>query len=800
MTKDKLPTQASVVVIGGGIMGCSTLYHLAKMGVSDAILLERNQLTSGTTWHSAAQVRALRHSRNLTRMIQYSVDLYSQLEAETGQSVGWIQQGSLSIATNPDRLTHVKRQESLAHAYGIEAWSISAGEAKERWPLMNADDVLGAVWSPDDGRISPSDVCAALIKAAKKAGARLFEHTGVTGILTEGGRIRGVETTRGTIACDAIAVCTGLWSRELGAMAGADVPVLACEHFYLLTKPIDGITGNMPTLSDHDSHLYIRDDSGGLLVGCFEPVGKPIAPGTLDENFAFGLLPEDWDHFEPMMVNALHRLPPLEKAEVKMLLNGPESFTPDGTFMLGETAETRGLFLGCGMNSVGIASGGGAGMNLAHCIVHGHPAYDLTEADAKRFAPVFNSVDHLMARAPEILGTHYDIAYPGKQLKTARDLRRLPLDAAYRKAGAHMGQFFGWERPLYFGKTAEPVLRFDRPDWFDQVGEEVMAAHQSAAVFDASAFGKIDVKGPDAEAFLLKTCAGYMARPPGSVIYTAMLNDRGTFESDITAQRIAEDHYRLFVGTNAIKRDLAWLCHHAEGFAVELTDSTEDYAVLALMGPEATRIARETGAEAITELGYFKVGPAWLAGHHIRAARMSYVGEAGWEITCKAENADPIYDALVAAGARPAGLFAQTSMRIEKGFCAMGHELDSDTSPIEAGLDFATRASGGFIGAEALATRRANGAELKTLSLVLDDVAANPLGHEPIYHNGTIIGQTTSCSFGYRVGRPVALGVVNTMVAAGTRVEVDIARRLVEATVSHGAVVDPSGSRMKTIG
>ena len=404
-----LPEQASVVVIGGGVMGSSTLYHLAKMGVTDAILVERNKLTSGTTWHSAAQVRALRHSRNLTRMIQYSVDLYSQLEEETGQSVGWIQKGSLSIATTPDRLIHIRRQEALAHAYGINATSISAGEALERWPLMHGDDVLGAVWSPADGRVSPSDVCAALVRGARNRGAALFEDTGVTGILTENGRVRGVETSRGTVSCDAVAICAGLWSRDVAALAQAEAPLLACEHFYLLTKPIDGIVGNMPTLSDHDGHLYIRDDSGGLLVGCFEPGGKPIAPGVLDETFAFGLLDEDWDHFEPMMMNALHRLPALQTAEVRMLLNGPESFTPDGTFMLGETAETRGLFLGCGMNSVGVAAGGGAGMNLAHTIVHGHTAYDLGEADAKRFAPVFNSVEHLVARAPEILGTHYEI-------------------------------------------------------------------------------------------------------------------------------------------------------------------------------------------------------------------------------------------------------------------------------------------------------------------------------------------------------------------------------------------------------
>ncbi len=796
-----LPSHASVVVIGGGIMGCSTLYHLAKMGVGDAILLERNKLTSGTTWHSAAQVRALRHSQNQTRMIQYSVDLYSQLEQETGQNVGWIQKGSLSIATTPDRLIHVKRQEALAHAWGIDARSVSAAEAKERWPLMNAEDVLGAVWSPDDGRVSPSDVCAALVKGAKTLGARIFEDTGVTGILTERGKIVGVETTQGTVMCDAIALCAGLWSREIAEMADSEAPVQACEHFYLLTKPIDGITGNMPTLSDHDNHLYIRDDSGGLLVGCFEPMGKAIPPGILDENFEFGLLAEDWDHFEPMMMNALHRLPALETAEVKMLLNGPESFTPDGTFMLGEAAETKGLFYGCGMNSVGIASGGGAGMNLAHCIVHGHTAYDLGETDAKRFAPVFNRVEHLMARAPEILGTHYEIAYPGRQLRTARDLKRLPLDAEYRAADAFMGQTFGWERPLYFGKTADTTMTFGKPAWFDNVRREVMAAHEAAAIFDASPFGKIEVTGPDAEAFLQKTCAGNMAKAPGSVVYTAVLNGRGTYESDITGQRISQDHYRLFVGTNAIKRDLAWFRRHSEGYDVTLSDSTQDYAVLGLMGPEAARIATETGAPELNDIGYFKVGTAHIAGHHVRAMRMSYVGEAGWEITCKSENVRSIYAALVAAGATPAGLYAQSAMRIEKGFCAMGHELDGDATPVEAGMAALTSMKKDFIGRDALQTRIENGPQSRLVTLILEDENAVPLGHEPIYFEGKAIGHTTSAAFGYRIGKPVALGYVHLPDPVrnpdGIEVELDIARTMFKGRLQVGPAFDASGARMR---
>ena len=793
---ESLPAHAPVVVIGGGIMGCSTLYHLAKMGVSDAILLERNRLTSGTTWHSAAQVRALRHSRNLTRMIQYSVKLYAQLEAETGQNVGWIQKGSLSIATTPNRLVHIRRQAALANAYGIEAHEIGPGEAKERWPPMNADDVLGAVWSPEDGRVSPSDVCAALGKAARGLGAQFFENTGVTGILTENGCVRGVETGQGAVMCDAIALCAGLWSREVGAMAGASVPLLACEHFYLLTRPVEGIAGNLPTLSDHDRHLYIRDDSGGLLIGCFEPMGKPIPPGMLDETFEFGLLSEDWDHFEPMMENALHRLPALENAEVRMLLNGPESFTPDGMFMLGETAETWGLFLGCGMNSVGIACGGGAGMNLAHAIVHGHTAYDLSEAEANRFAPQFDSVEHLMARVPEVLGRHYEIAFPGIQPATARDLRRLPLDAENRAARAHIGQFYGWERPLWFGSPEDPKPTFGTSDWFETVRREVMAAHRKAAVFDGSPFGKIEITGPDAAAFLQQVCANDMDRPPGSAIYTPMLNERGTYESDITAHRLAEDRYRLFTGAGTIRKDLAWLRRHAEGFDVTVADVTERYAVLGLMGPDSARIAAEFGAAGLNELGYFRNGGAQIAGRPVRAARLSYVGEAGWEMTCRAGDATAVYAAFTGAGAVPAGLYAQTSMRIEKGFAAMGHELDSDVSPAEAGLDNFCSRKKSYIGADAAARHRDT--RRRTLATVLfDDTNAVPLGHEPVYADGRIVGHTTSAAFGFRIGRPVALGHVRVDGIEGRQAEVDIAGVRYAARMQFDPAFDPAGERMK---
>jgi len=797
MGQDQVPAQASVVVIGGGVMGCSTLYHLAKAGVSDAVLLERNKLTSGTTWHSAAQVRALRSTRNLTDLVRYSISLYSRLEEETGQRVGWINKGSLSIATNEDRMIHVRRQAALAGLFGMRADTITAGEAAERWPLMNADDVVGAVWSPDDGRVSPSDLCAALVKGARASGARIFEDTGVTGILTEGGRVTGVKTSRGTIRCDAVALCTGLWSREAAAMAGAEVPVWPCEHFYLLTRPVPGAEGNLPTLSDHDGHLYIRDDSGGLLVGCFEPLGKPIDPARIGADFAFQLLPEDWDHFEPMMHNALHRLPCLEHAEVKMLLNGPESFTPDSSFLLGETAETRGLFLGCGMNSVGVATGGGAGMALAHAIQHGAPPADLHEADPKRFDASVNSAAALAARVPEVLGKHYEIAYPGRQWTTARGLRKLPLHDEWVAHGAHFGQVFGIERPLYFNKTEEPVLTFGRPDWFDQVGAEVAAAHDAAGITEISSFGKIDVSGPGALSSLEAICSNRIDRPVGAACYTLMLNHAGGIESDLTVFRLAEDRFRLMVGTAALKRDLAHIRNHVPADAdVRIADVSGDFAVLGLNGPDSAAIAATLGAGWLNDIGYFRHAEGLIGDVAVRAARLSYIGEAGWELTCAAGDARRLFAALAGTGAVPVGALAQTSMRIEKGFLAYGHDLDTDVTPAMAGLEFALAGDKDFIGKAALTAGDAPASRL--VSLLFDDGGAVPLGNEPVLAGGRIIGKTTSAGFGYRVGRPVAIALIGSADIEDSGVaSVDIGGDMAACRISCAPLFDPAGSRMR---
>ena len=794
-----LPLHAEAVVIGGGAMGCSALYHLAKSGVADCVLLERNQLTSGTTWHSAARVRQLRSTRNMTRMVQYSARLYSELEAETGQITGWYQTGSVSIATNPDRLTHIRRQAALARAFGLQVEEIDASEVQRFWPMANCDDVIGAVYSPDDGRVNPSDFCQALVKGARASGARIYENTAVTGFVKSGDRIAGVETSNGTIQADTVIVCGGLWSREIAGLGGVEAPLVLCEHFYLLTKAIDGIDAHLPTLSDHDSHLYIRDEVGGLLVGCFEPRGKPIDPATLGENFVFGLLNEDWDHFEPMMQHALHRIPALETAEVRMLLNGPESFTPDGAFLLGESAETSGLWLCCGMNSVGIATGGGAGWALAQWINEGTAPFDLHEVDPRRFPAVHNRLDTLMERASEVLGHHYAISYPGHQWSTARDLRKTPLHDVWVEEKAHFGQFFGWERPLYFNSDGEPELTYGKPEWFDQVGREVDAANTRAAIFDLSTFGKIRVRGADAERFLNRVCANDMTRAPGRAIYTSMLNSNGGFESDLTALRLAQDDYLLYVGSTAPKRDMAWLRRHLGDENVTLNDETESMAVLGLMGPGAVSIAAELRGKALLDLGYFRHCETELAGIRVRAARLSYVGEAGWELTCDANDAKALYKALKGAGAEPAGLYAQSSMRIEKRFLAMGHDLDGDVTPIEAGLDSVIKKDTEFIGSDAAAARRREGPRTRLVTILLDDASAITLGDEPVYVDGEFAGQATSASFGYRVQRPVILASLSTEACPnpeGARVEVDVAGERFAGSASLKPAFDAKGARM----
>ncbi|MGI9297345.1 MAG: GcvT family protein [Gammaproteobacteria bacterium] len=786
-----LPARVSVVVIGGGVTGCSVLYHLSRLG-ADAVLLEKNTLSAGTTWHSAAQVRALRNTARMTEIVRYSRELYSRLEAETGQSAGWRNVGSLSVARTPGRLTHIRRQVAAAKSCGVRAEEIPPAEAKERWPLLNTDDIIGAVWSPDDGRAGPTDVCASLAKGAKNAGAKVYENIGVAEILTKNGKVAGVRAANGeTIRCDAVAVCCGLWSPEMAKTAGAAAQLWPCEHFYLLTKPFAGAAECAAVLADQDSYLYLREESGGLLVGCFEPHARAADPSRF-ANFAFQLLPEDWEHFEPMMQNALHRVPALADAEIKTLVNGPESFTPDGAFLLGETAETPGLFLGCGMNSVGVACGGGTGRALAEMICGAPPSIPLPEADPRRFPRCWNSAAALAERAPETLGRAYEIACPGRTPRTVRNLRLPPLHEIWQKHNAHFGQTAGWERPLYFGKTGEPEATFARPSWFFQTAEEVRRAG-AAAIFDLSFLGVISVHGADAESFLNRVCTNQMARPSGRIIYTLMLNEHGGIESDLTALRFGDEHYRLYTGAADVGRDLSHLRRLLrEEERVQITDESGARARIGLFGEKARDIS---AVSELRGLRYFHHAETEIAGRPAHAARLSYIGEFGWEISCAPADAKTICAVLEESGATPAGLYAQDAMRIEKRFAAYHRELDSGVYPADAGMEFALDWDTPFVGRDAARSFQSG---KKLVSIVLEDGQAFPCGEEPVYDGGRVCGRTTSAAFGHRVQKPVALAFLRRDSLSAKTVSVDVGGERFAGNIIDGAAFDPSGARMKS--
>ncbi len=759
-----LPKHARTVIIGGGVIGCSVAYHLAREGRKDIVVLERSKLTSGTTWHAAGLVRRLRPSATLTRLINYSIDLYGELERETGQATGWTQTGSLTLATNQDRLTNIKRQVSLGRAFGLEAHVVDAARAKELWPLIEVDDVIGAVWSPADGRVNPSDVALALSKGARARGVRFFEDTAVTGLQQKGGRISGVEVGDHLITADEVVIACGLWSREVAAMAGAHMPLYACEHFYILTKPLPEVQAlgpgtHLPTLNDQDAFLYARDDVEGLLVGSFEPHAKGLPLDRLPADFSFDLLDEDWDHFMPMMENALRRIPALEKAEVRMLLNGPESFTLDSQFMIGESPDVPGLFLLGGMNSTGIALAGGAGKAMADWIIAGEPTVDLNEVDIRRFGPEMNVLGALEARIPEVLGRHYDNPYPGRAMTTARGQRRSPIHAGLVQAGAQFESRGGWERAVHFGgEAAHLPLTFGIPKWREQVGREVAACRTGAAILDQSAFGKIMVQGPDACAFLNRLCAAEMDIATGRIAYSQILNRRGGIESDVTVQRHGPDMYLMITGAGEVVRDLQRMRDLRPEFRVEITDVTSGYAIIGLAGARTREVLQATTNTPVPDLKRFHFAPVEVGLTRGWAGRLSFTGEDGYELYLPSDMAMSAHEALVAAGATHAGLYASGTLRIESGYRAFGHELTPGVTPTEAGLQQFCAMGSGFVGEEAI--RQAGTPERMIVSILFDDPNAIPIHDEPIYYEDNVVGQITSAAWSDRLGCTVALAML----------------------------------------
>lgn len=760
-----LPEHARTVVIGGGAIGCSVAYHLAREGRSDIVVLERSKLTSGTTWHAAGLVRRLRPSATLTKLINYSIDLYGELEGETGQQTGFVQTGSLSIATNPDRLTNLKRQVSLGRAFGLEAEVVDAARTAELWPLLRTDDVIGAVWSPADGRANPSDIALALSKGAKARGVRFFEDTRVTGLRKSGGRISGVEVGEHVIEADEVVIACGLWSREVAAMAGADMPLYACEHFYMLTKPLPEISGHLPTLNDQDGFLYARDDVGGLLVGSFEPHAKGLPLENLPADFSFDLLGEDWDHFAPMMENALSRIPALETAEVRMLLNGPESFTADSQFMLGESPDVSGLFMIGGMNSTGIALAGGAGRAMAEWIIAGVPTMDLNEADIRRFGREANVLGALAARIPEVLGKHYELAFPGRVMDTARGQRRSPVHYGLKESGAVFTARNGWERAMYFSPDGpRGPLTFGPPPWRGLEAEEQTAARDGAALLDQSAFGKLRVMGPGAADFLNRICAAEMDIAPGRIAYSQVLNDKGGIEADVTVQRHGAEDFLMITGAGEVTRILMRLRRLKPG-GVEIADETAAWAIIGLAGPGAADVLTAVGGDP--DMPRLGLKPTEIGLARGFAGRLSFTGQPGFELYIPSDMAMAAWEALI-PHAKPIGMFATGGLRIEAGFRAWSHEMGPGITPQEAGTE-RFLAKGDFIG-----KARAMTGDRRVASILFDDLSAVPLHDEPIWRGEQVVGQITSAGWSARLGRAVALALMTAPPKPGEAIDVEV--------------------------
>ena len=637
------PNETSVVIIGGGIVGCSLAYHLTKIGWRDVVLLERRKLTCGTTWHAAGLVGQLRATSNLTRLAQYTTDLYTGLEAETGQATGFKQNGSLSVAADAERFEELKRGASMARTFGLEVEVITPAEAKDFYPLLNVDDLVGAVFLPKDGQTNPTDTTQALAKGARAGGAQIIEDCKVTGVTVRDGRAVGVTTDQGELKAEFVVNCGGMWGREIGRMAGVSVPLQACEHFYIVTEELEGVPADLPVLRDPGGCAYFKEDAGKLLLGAFEPNAKPWALDGLPEDFEFDQLPEDFEHFEPILEHAMHRVPLLEQAGIRTFFNGPESFTPDTRYLLGEAPEVRNFYLACGFNSIGIQSAGGAGKVMAGWIAEGHPPMDLWDVDVRRLYSFQANRAYLAERATESLGKLYAMHWPFLQPETARNIRLSPLHERLKAHGACFGEVAGWERANWFATDGmEPVYEYSygRQNWFGCAAEEHRAVRETVGLFDQSSFGKFLVQGPDSEALLQRICANDVAVPVGKVVYTQWLNERGGIEADLTVTRLAEEAFMVVTGAAVTRRDLLWLQRHLEADTrAVVTDVTSGYAVLGVMGPRSRELLAGLSQDDLSHEAFpfgtsreIELGPAI-----VRATRISYVGELGWELYVPSE-------------------------------------------------------------------------------------------------------------------------------------------------------------------
>jgi glycine cleavage system T protein len=816
---DTVPEKAQVVIVGGGAVGCSVAYHLAKQGWKDTILLERRQLTCGTTWHAAGLVGQLRATQNMTRIAQYTAELFAGLEEETGQATGLKQNGSISVATDLERFEELKRGASMARVFGLDVEEVTPEWMADKYPILNIDDVVGGVHLPVDGQCNPIDVTQAMAKGARMNGATIMENTCVRSATVENGRIKSVTTDKGTIECEYLVIAGGLWSRDFAKQIGVNIPLHGAEHFYIVTEPIEGLPRELPVLREPSACFYCKEDAGKLLVGAFEPVAKPWGGDGIPEDFAFDELPEDFDHFEPMLESAMHRMPILESAGIQTFFNGPESFTPDNRYYLGEAPEVDGVFVATGFNSTGIQSSGGAGKMLAEWIRDGHPPADLWDVDARRILDFQSNMKYLHDRTTESLGLLYAMHWPFLQPTTARGIRRTPLYDRLKAANACFGEAGGWERPNWFapeGVTPEYEYSYGKQNWFEYSGNEHRAVRENVGLLDISTFSKFMLQGRDAEKVINQVSANNMSVEPGKMVYTQWLNEQGGITSDLTVTRTAEDAYMVMTAFSSHTRDFHWLKDQIEStdHAV-LTDVTAAFAGINVQGPNSRALLQKVtpedlsndafpfGASRMIEVGYATV----------RASRISYVGELGWELWVPSEMALHVYEVLCEAGEEfgltNVGMHAMNSLRLEKGYRHWGHDIADEDTPIEAGLAFAVKYDkpGGFIGRDALLKQKESGVVSKRLvQFLVSDPEIMVYHNEPIVRDGEICGYVTGGQYGHTLGGSVALGYVNNPIENGGvnadyvnsgTYEIEVACQRYAATASLRPMYDPKNERIK---
>jgi glycine cleavage system T protein len=800
-----IPERARAVVVGGGVIGCSVLYHLAKLGWTDSVLVEQYQLTHGSTWHSAGLVGQLRSSLSLTKLMQYSVGLYAELEELTGNDPGWHQLGGLRLASSDARLQEIRRQASWAKTFGLPMEIVSPQEAQTLFPPMSTDGVVAAAYIPDDGYLDPSQLTFSLADAARRLGAQIEVRTSVTGIETKDGRVVAVETDKGRIECEVVVDAAGMYAPEIARFVGVDLPIIPYGHQYLITEPFAPALEPLPTLRDPDNLVYFRTEVGGLVMGGYERKPAPWALDGIPDGFEAQLLPEEWDRMEELFTNAIARVPAMETAEVKKFFNGPEAFTPDADFLLGET-DVPGFWVAAGGCAHGLAGAGGIGKVMGEWIVDGLPEWDVWPLDVRRFGRQYRSQEYTLARSYEALSQYYDIKYPGEEKQAGRPLRVSPAYARHRDLGASFGEKGGWERVNWYESNAAAGDESLRPrgwageNWSPAIGVEARAAREAVALFDQSSFSKLEVIGPGALALLERLCANRIDRAVGTLVYTQLLNARGGIEADLSVLRRGEDRFMLVTGTAFGNHDRAWIEKHApRDGSVYVNDVTSAYACLCLWGPRARDVLQPL-TRTLLDFPYMSARELAVGSTPVIASRVTYVGELGWELYCPTEYGTRLWDTLVAAGDAhglvPSGYRAIDALRLEKGYRAWGSDLSSETTPYEAGVGFAVKpAKGEFIGRDALDPEPAQ----RLVCLVLDDPRSIALGSEPVRtSDGELVGRITSGGYGYAVDASIAFAYVPTAYAEpGMSFQVDIFGSWVPAEVRAEPLIDPAGERIR---